>query len=280
MKTTVLIIALCASIAGLAHDPPPGASAPIPFAPGLISTPEHGCPTFTPDGKTVYFAHHTPSPSTLMVSHLREGAWTTPEPLPFSGPGSGRLYDGDPTLSPDGSRLFFASKGSKDERAQIWSTQRLAKGEWSAPVRTADGLCGPSVASDGTLYFCGDRPDSRGKTDVYRSRLIDDVYGPPENLGDAINTASTEYDPYIAPDQSYLIFVSGRPGDNGRNDFYVSFNQGGRWTPARNLGLKNVPSAKVCPVVSPDGKHFYFTTADPGTGGIFQVDVSSLDLGK
>jgi Tol biopolymer transport system component len=256
---------------------PDAGQIPVKFAAGRISTPELGCPTFTPDEKTVYFARHTPPPSTLMVSHFRHGEWTLPKPLPFSGSNSRRVYDGDPALSPDGSQLFFASQESKGERAQIWSVRRQGDG-WSDPARTADGLCGPSVASDGTLYFCSDGPESRGKTDIYRSRLIHGVYGPPENLGDAINTIDTEYDAYIAPDQSYLIFVSGRPGGNGRNDLYISFQRDGQWTQARNLGLTNAPSVKVCPVVSPDGKHFLFTTADPGKGGIYQVETSSLNL--
>lgn len=57
------------------------AAFPVRFAAGRISTPEHGCPTFSPDGKAVYFARHTPAPSTLMESHFRGGGWTTPEPL-------------------------------------------------------------------------------------------------------------------------------------------------------------------------------------------------------
>jgi len=75
---------------------------PVQFAPGIVSTPQHGCPTFAPDGKTVYFARHTPGPSALMVSRLQDGQWSTPELLPFSGPGSGRFFDGDPAMSPDG----------------------------------------------------------------------------------------------------------------------------------------------------------------------------------
>jgi Tol biopolymer transport system component len=102
--------------------------------------------------------------------------------------------------------------------------------------------------------------------------------GPSENLGAAINTADTEYDAYIAPDQSCLIFVSGRPGGNGKNDFYVSFQHDGNWAPAPNPGLNNAPRANVCPVVSPDGKYFYFTTADPGQGGIYRVEAKSLNL--
>ncbi len=180
-------------------------------------------------------------------------------------------------MSPDGTRLFFASVKAKGERGQIWSALKRGDG-WSDPEPAADGLCGPWVAADGTLYSCSDGPESRGKTDLYRSRLVNGRYGPPENLGDAINTVNTEYDAFIAPDQSYLIFVSGRPGGNGRNDFYVSYQKDGKWTPAENLGLKNGPSVKVCPVVSPDGQTFYFTTADPGKAGIYHVGVETLNL--
>lgn len=248
---------------------------PIPFAPGRISAREHGCVTFAPDGRTVYFARHTPPPSTLMVSRFENGAWGVPQPLPFSGPGSGRVYDGDPAMSPDGSRLFFVSRRSDSGPAQIWSAKKQGA-SWSEPAPVADGLCGPSVAADGALYFCSDKPDSRGRLDLYRSRLSNGKYGPPENLGDSINTPHNDYDAYIAPDQSYLIFASDRPGGLGKGDLYVSFQRSGQWTPARHLGeLVNSPDQEVCPVVSPDGKYFFYTR---GLVGIFQVDIEALKL--
>ena len=250
---------------------------PIEFAPGRVSAREHGCVSFAPDGRTVYFARHTPPPSILMISRFRDGAWSVAQPLPFSGPGSGRIYDGDPALSPDGSRLFFVARQSNSGPAQSWYARKQGDG-WAEPAPVADGLCGPSVAADGTLYFCGDKPESRGGLDLYRSRLVSGRYGPPENLGDAINSAQNDYDAYIAPDQSYLIFASDRPGGLGKGDFYISVQRTGQWTPARHLGaLVNSPDIEVCPVVSPDGKYFFYTR---GLVGIFQVGIDARKLGR
>jgi N-acetylneuraminic acid mutarotase/Tol biopolymer transport system component len=254
---------------------PPSTSERVEFAPGTVSTPQQGCLTFSPDGSAVYFARHTPAPSRLMASYSRDGAWTTPQLLPFSGPGSGRVYDGDPAMSPDGQRLFFSSKEAPDGPTKIWAADRRGNG-WAAPAPVADGLCGPSVAADGTLYFCG-RNDSLGGTDIYRSRLVDGKYAAPENLGGAVNSAQDEVDAYIAPDQSYLIFVSSRPGGPASHNFYISHQQQGKWSPARLLAPQLLTTGGVCPVVSPDGKRFFYTAigAQPG---IFHLPIGALEL--
>lgn len=62
-------------------------------------------PTFTPDGKTVYFAHEDAEKRAIMVSHLRNGAWSAPKPATFSG----TWRDFAPAIAPDGSYLVFDS---------------------------------------------------------------------------------------------------------------------------------------------------------------------------
>jgi hypothetical protein len=49
-------------------------------------------------------------------------------------------------------------------------------------------------------------------TSTSTARLLDGGYGPADNLGPPINTASGDDLPYVAPDESYLIFASHRPG--------------------------------------------------------------------
>jgi hypothetical protein len=59
-------------------------------------------------------------------------------------------------------------------------------------------------------------------------------YGPPENLGDPINTAGMKSN-LIAPDESYLIFAgTGLTESWGAYDLYISFRRGGQWTKPRN----------------------------------------------
>src|SRR5262249_13600695 len=96
------------------------------------------------------------------------------------------------------------------------------------------------------------------------SRPVDGRYNAPENLGSAINTEFDEYEPLIAPDQSFLIFMaSGRPDGHSRsNDLYLSRRKDGAWTPAENLGDEiNSHREEYSPSLSPDGKYLFFASA-------------------
>jgi Tol biopolymer transport system component len=239
-----------------------------------ISTPENELnAAFTPDGRTVYFTRAIGANGRfgVIVSSkiARDGKWSAAEVVSFSGQHS----DYDPFVSPDGARLFFISKrptaaNESKEDFDIWFVDRTDDG-WSAPQRLGAPINSdkdelyPAVASDGTLYFssCG-RNDSRGRCDLYRSRLRDGKYVALENLGDAVNSPASETDAYIAPDQSYLIFAAyGRLDAIGDGDLYVSTQRDGVWTAPRLLGPQfNTIAREYCPIVSPDGKYFYFTS--------------------
>jgi hypothetical protein len=66
----------------------------------------------------------------------------------------------------------------------------------------------------------------------------------------------------------------------GKTDLYVSLNRGGQWGPRRNLGpLVNSAASEACPAVSPDGRHFFFTsTGEGGPPRIYQIDIGALRL--
>ena len=53
----------------------------------------------------------------------------------------------------------------------------------------------------------------------------------------------------------------GRPDGLGSGDLYISFKENGQWTKAKNLG-KGINSAQFeyCPMMSPDGKYFFWTS--------------------
>ena len=287
---------------------------PVIFGGEIISTGDMDLNSaFTPDGKTIYFTKRTPKLQfwIIVFSRFHEGRWSEPEVAEFSGQHS----DFDPFISPDGSKLFFCSTrpitGQPKSDFDIWVVEKKGTG-WSAPlplsepVNTKAQEYYPSVASNGTLYFSSSREGGKGRNDIYRSRWVDGKYDAPENLGDAINSQYPEGDPYIAPDESYLVFVSyGRPEGQGDGDLYLSFQRGGVWTKAVNLGPKiNSSALDFCPIVSPDGKYFFFTSergfadqplqsrlnytqfakrihgAGNGLGDIYQVDISALNLNR
>jgi hypothetical protein len=203
----VVILARPACVAQQSPEPTPQL-----FGENVISTgDDESHPEFTPDGKTVYFLKNTPSFShyTIVISHEQNGKWTTPEVAPFSG----QFSDADPSITADGERFFFIStrpvNGTSKEDTDIWMMKKVGE-NWSAPealtaINSETNEWFPTVSKNGNLYFGSERSGGKGRCDLYCSRLVDGKYGAPENLGDPINSAASEVEPFIARDESYLI---------------------------------------------------------------------------
>lgn len=242
------------------------------FAPGTISTSlDELNAAFAPQGNEVYYSINTVDNGrgVIVVSHFDGRRWLPPAVASFSG----QYSDYDPFVSGDGKRIFFISNRPKGKPKwdqgdyDIYVAERQGNG-WSEPRNLGEPINSdrpewyPSIAMDGTLYFSTARADSRGGFDLYRSRLVDERYAPPENLGDSVNGRRSEIDNFIAPDQSYIVFaVSGREDDMGKGDLYVSYFRNGSWTQAVNLGPKvNSAAREYTPIVSPDGRFLYWTS--------------------
>ena len=222
------------------------------FGENVISTADdESHPAFTPDGKTIYFLKNDPSFNhwTIVVSHEQNGKWIKPEVAPFSG----QFSDADPFITLDGERFFFIStrpvNGKPKEDTDIWMLKKKDNGRgasatWSEPqhldaVNSDANEWFPTASKNGNLYFGSERPGGKGKCDLYVSRLVDGKYQTPENLGEPINTAGNEVEPFIAPDESYIIFAgTGLPESRGAYDLYMSFRRDGGWTKPTNLGDK------------------------------------------
>jgi hypothetical protein len=225
---------------------------------------------------------------------------------PKVAPFSGKHRDADPFITRDGARFYFISdrpvEGKPKEDMDIWYMKRTRQG-WGAPknlgmpINTAASEWFPTVAANGTLYFGSDRPGGNGLTDLYRSRWVGGKFAEPENLGTAINTEHQEYEPYIAPDESYLIFMAIRPDGLGGGDLFISHNRNGTWTRAQNLGEPiNTKALEISPKVSPDGKSFFWASsrrakpAEPGEkrpdtprnglGDLYRIDITALPIGN
>ena len=280
---------------------------PQVFSPGVISDAKWQWRiTFTPDGRTAYFAESdgffpATRRATIYESHLRHGTWTEPTVAPFSGTYS----DMDPFITPDGRRLYFSSIRPVDgaERADLdlWMVEK-APGGWGSPVHlgaevnTGGDELYASASIDGTLYFAsGPQAPAPGKHfDIYRARAAGNRFGaskrfaPREALGPGVNTqpsasepgpqAAWEFNPEISLDGKSLLFCSLRPGGAGLGDLYVSRLVDGEWAPATALGPSvNTPADEYHPTMTRDGKHLYFVRRVEGQGDFFVI--SSAELG-
>jgi Tol biopolymer transport system component len=252
------------------------ALSPTVFAPGVISGPNHeAAPAFTPDGKTVYFQRSSVRGGTILVSHLEHGRWSKPQIAPFSGVWN----DIEPAMAPDGSFLVFVSNrpaatggqplqgfynGSSQDGGNMWRVERRGAG-WGEPVRLPDTvnrsstIFAPAVVADGSVYFMdifgGEKPRFR----LYRSQFRAGTYEPAQPL-DFSDGTSTDVDPAVAPDESFMIFGSGRPPAKGM-DLFIVRRERSHWGTPSHLGTElNSPGSDAEPRLSPDLKTLYFSS--------------------
>jgi len=118
------------------------------------------------------------------------------------------------------------------------------------------GIMVMSVSSKGTFVF-----DDYKSNDVLRmSRIIDGRREEPKLLDKHINTGKWTAHPFIAPDESFLIWGSERDDGYGLSDNYISFRQpDGSWGPAINMGDKiNSDLVENGVSLTPDGKYLLF----------------------
>jgi len=262
------------------------------FAPDVISSPntEQWRITFTPNGKTAYFASSDQffpftRRATIYESHLERGEWSAPQVASFSGVYS----DIDPFLAPDGKRLYFSSirpvNGTPRSDIDLWMVERVANG-WGEPVHLGDAVnrpdadeLYPSVSANGTLYFASGPffPQAGKHFDIYSARRAGEGFAPRVALGAGVNTQPSpsdawlqdawEFNPEITVDGKTLVFTSLRPGGYGLGDLYVSHFERGRWSAARNLGPSvNTAADEYHPTLSRNRNSLYFVRRG-GAGG-------------
>jgi Tol biopolymer transport system component len=256
------------------------------FAPGIVCTDEtQGCSAFIEDGRIFLFNIFRKNNSFLYELRMVGDQWTKPELSLLTS----NYYDGDFTLSPDGKTLFFSSKrplktdGTQREYSDIWWTKRTETG-WGKPspigkpINTEYHEAYPTLQEDGTMYFFARNRGGFGKSDIFCSRFVNGVYQEPENLGSIINSDEHEWDPWIAPDGSMLLFCSTKPGGFGGDDIYVSFRRkNNSWCQPSNLGNRvNSAKSENRPYVTWDGKYFFYTSNLLGNRNIYWVDVKMI----
>ncbi len=260
---------------------PPGAT-PEVFARGIVSSDanEHSVPSFSPDGNEVFWwANRWPGPDNKewefmsMTMRRENGRWSAPHTTSF-----GEMV----AFAPDGRRVYFGSE--KD----IWFAEKQG-GDWSKPkclslvTRYPElrSVFSPTIARNGALYFVGYAPGPRNDFGVYRAALLNGDYAKPELLPRSINApVFLNWAPFIAPDESYLLFSSNRRDpDHDAGDLYISRHLAdGSWTDPVSLGeAVNTPQQEVFPGLSPDGKYLFFCRETPGRyNEVYWVSAASI----
>jgi hypothetical protein len=264
----------------LGQTPPEGEQ--VLFAPGIVSTEagNHSSVTIRPDGTGLYWEMK----GKIWFTELENNRWTRPEMVSFCS-GDSYMY-GNPFVTPDGKKLFFTSfrpGAVSQDKENIWYVERTATG-WSDPVPVSADVnslnlhWSISVSKTGTLYF--QSQDATGKSsggigDICYSRRVDGVYTTPVAMGSAINTRHTETCPYIAPDESYIIFNRFDHTVMENSGIYISFrDKSDGWLPAVMAVGGSPDKGGVSPKVSPEGKYLFFAN---GSDGVWWMPAGMID---
>ncbi|MEI6884215.1 MAG: putative Ig domain-containing protein [Bacteroidota bacterium] len=215
---------------------PPG-NTPQVFAPGIISLPgrvEYGV-SIAPAGDEMLFAIGTwPNKRTMMMKYMNNH-WTGPDTVSFSvsrsaeeaiySPGGQRVYyyAYNPPNPVGGSDLCYSVKNGS-----VWS-QPINLG---TPLNTTQDEYHPCVVADSSIYF----ENVAGK--ICYSKFQNGAYQPRILMSSLFNDPNQAWgNPFVAPDESYFIFNSSRPGGFGGTDLYIAYKKNdGSWTNPKNLG--------------------------------------------
>ncbi len=163
-----------------------------------------GGPSISYDGQTLYFFASFEGGKGDMDLYVctREGDdWSEPKPVP--GAVNSERYEGFPSISPDGKKLYFirdnfVKRRDKEICYTIWVSTRQDNGDWGVPEKLPAPVnlgCekSPRIMADGrTLIFSSVRAGGVGSFDLWQSFQEDDgSWSDPINLA-YINTEEAD----------------------------------------------------------------------------------------
>jgi Tol biopolymer transport system component len=273
------IFSSCARHEYFRFDPHPPTLRPKIFAKDILqSSNEHvGYCAFSPDGKELYYAITNKDWATSKLLRVRSSDLTKRDTLYLRD----RNYEGEPFITRDGTTLYFMAVLPPSHEAPWHADQYFVIREgdgWGTPVKLDTVINSVasewhiSITDNSIMYFASERElgTSALHGDIYRAEFVTGKWTNRVKLPYPINTNFNDSDPLIAPDESFLIFHSDRPGGYGEHDLYISFNREGKWSDPQNLGAKiNSPGWEMAPSLTPDGQYLLYTyrkamvTSDP-----------------
>ncbi|WP_299383510.1 OmpA family protein [uncultured Lacinutrix sp.] len=199
-----------------------------------------GLMSFSPDGKTVYFSRESfyeniyekdsVSNTKYSVLHMFQATksgdkFSNIEALTINS----RNYSiKNPSVSPDGSTLYFASdmpggfgkydiyKATIDDNGQVGSPVNMGQ-----KVNTEGHEMFPHVSDNNTLYFSSTGHLGLGGMDVFYTKEIDDKLAPIRNVGIPINSNGDDFAFSMNEETGEGFVSSNREGGKGDDDIYA-----------------------------------------------------------
>ncbi|MEP2937057.1 MAG: OmpA family protein [Gilvibacter sp.] len=282
-----------------------------PLAGDVNSKYHESSPTFTKDGKTMYFTRNnylegrkgrdkgTDGDKRVLLkiysATLSGSNWTNIKELPINGD---KFNTAHPVLSLDEKRLYFVSDRPESiGMSDIWYTDIADNGAFGTPKRinsinTEARESFPFISKDNVLYFSSDGRNGLGGFDVY-STLLDSEGMPTKvkNLGAPTNSEKDDFGFIFDTEKERGYVSSNRSGDGGfvNDDIYlvvpcevsvkgvVTNAKTGELLPGARLQLFDVSNNPIGEPVVVGADAAYSFDVDCGSSYRLQADKKDFD---
>ncbi len=207
-----------------------------------------GAPTFTADGKTVYYTanasekenYKEKKASKYGISHegvnvleiyeakFKNGQWTDIHLLNINDPEHNNAF---PHISPDGSRLYFASdRPGGFGMMDLYVCTKNNDSTWSDPVNL-----GPDINSfendiypfvhDHDFYYASRGKPGYGGLDLFKAPYEVGKIGTPVNMGKPINSVKDEFCMVLTDEKDKKGYMASNRDDAHGHDYIYYFHQ-------------------------------------------------------
>ena len=210
----------------------------------------------------------------LFITSLAQAQKPEPMDRTINNPSYSSVY---PAVSGDGRVMIYLTNYS-DDGSFVMSMTNYRGGQWQRPtdvsivgsskVNNWGGYC---LNYDGTeLYFSSRRANGLGLYDIWYTKLENNNWSMPKNIGKPINTDGHEGNPSISPDGQRVYFMrcqSMSNDDVGGCKIFYSDNGPRGWEEAvalpDHINIGNTTSPRILP----DNRTLVFASDRPGGQG-------------
>ncbi|MDD5570690.1 MAG: tetratricopeptide repeat protein [Bacteroidales bacterium] len=200
-------------------------------------------------------------------------------------------FDSPLSISPDGKMIFlYKNILGVTKSGDIYYSKLSPSGKWTNPkpmtgkINSSYFESSACLSGDGnTFYFVSERKGGYGNADIYKcTKIANNVWSKPENLGPIINSSEDEIGVFIHPDGKTIYFCSKGHGSMGGYDIFRSVFESGKWSAPVNIGYPiNSTKDEVRFILSTDGKKAYISSSREGGSGdfdLYEIDMTNYNV--
>jgi len=196
-----------------------------------------------------------------------------------------KFHEASPVFTKDGKTVYFTrnnyidgKKGKNESKVTLIKLYKAEIGKdnkWTniteLPFNSNNySTAHPALSPDEkTLYFASDMPGSLGESDLYKVSINPNGgYGPPENLGNTINTEGKETYPYLTSENEIYFASNGHPGLGGLDVFVANIDKDGKISNIQNVGADvNSPKDDFAYIIDTKTRRGFFSSNKDGGQG-------------